>query len=96
VVVCGLNAFSSNFSVSFHVISHDLTSLAPQPPHGPVEERRPPWSDGFDRIVRNEGVTGSNPVSSTKHPGQSDSCEVVRSLLGTLPRSLAPRVPHMT
>ena len=31
-----------------------------------------PWSEGFDHIFRNEGVTGSNPVSSTKHPGQGD------------------------
>lgn len=26
----------------------------------------------FDRIFRNEGVTGSNPVSSTKQPSQGD------------------------
>ena len=25
-----------------------------------------PWSERFDRIFRNEEVTGSNPVSSTK------------------------------
>jgi hypothetical protein len=27
-----------------------------------------PWSERFDRIFRNEGVTGSNPVSSTDFP----------------------------
>jgi len=30
-------------------------------------ERRFPWSEGSDHIFRNEGVTGSNPVSSTDH-----------------------------
>jgi len=32
----------------------------------------PPWSQSFDRIFRNEGVTGSNPPSSTESPGQRD------------------------
>jgi hypothetical protein len=31
---------------------------------------RNPWSERFDRIFRNEGITGSNPVSSTERPGQ--------------------------
>jgi len=48
-----------------HLASHCLTSLAPQPPHRPAIECRFPWSQRFDRIFRNEGVTGSNPVSST-------------------------------
>ncbi len=30
------------------------------------------WSERFGRIFRNQGVTGSNPVSSTEHPGQRD------------------------
>jgi hypothetical protein len=37
-----------------------------------MDTYRFPWSESFDRIFRNEGVTGSNPVSSTKHPGQGD------------------------
>jgi hypothetical protein len=48
-----------------YYISPDLTSFAPQPPHKPPIARRFPWSECFARIFRNEGVTGSNPVSST-------------------------------
>ncbi len=53
-------------------VSRDLTSLGPQPPHNAAIADRSPWSEGYDRIFRNEGVTGSNPVSSTKHSGQGD------------------------
>jgi hypothetical protein len=53
-----------------HDNSQHLTWLAPQPPHKPAYWQHCPWSDGFDRIFRNEGVTGSNPVSSTESPGQ--------------------------
>jgi hypothetical protein len=35
--------------------------LTPQPPHRLTRARRFAWSEGFDRIFRNEGVTGSNP-----------------------------------
>jgi hypothetical protein len=58
------------FASSSHHDSRPLTSLAPQPPHGTARTRRFPWSERFDHIFRNEGVTGSNPVSSTKRPGQ--------------------------
>jgi hypothetical protein len=34
----------------------------------------------FDRIFRNEGVRGSNPLSSTESPGQGEFGEFVRSL----------------
>jgi len=44
-----------------------------------VNPSRFPWSEGFDHIFRNEGVTGSNPVSSTKDPGQGDFGERVGS-----------------
>ena len=37
-----------------------------------------PWSEGFDRMFRNEGITGSNPVSSTNRPGQGDFCSPSR------------------
>ena len=78
-----------------HVASHCLTSLAPQPPHRPAIECRFPWSERFDRIFRNEGVTGSNPVSSTKHPGQGNF-DVGEPLLSrSFPSSLAPQVLHM-
>ena len=40
-----------------HLASQHLTSFAPQPLHKP-------------HIFRNEGVTGSNPVSST-HPADN-------------------------
>ena len=45
-----------------------LTTLAPQTRHRIVNARRFPWSQLFDRIFRNEGVTGSHPVSSTFSP----------------------------
>jgi hypothetical protein len=48
-----------------HAVSRRLTSLAPQPPHEAAHRYRSPWSQRFDRIFPNEGVTGSNPVSST-------------------------------
>ena len=47
-------------------VSRCLTSLVPQPRHKHPEWLQTPWSEGFDRIFRNEGVTGSNPVSSTE------------------------------
>jgi hypothetical protein len=62
----------NKFSVSSHFFSRRLTSLGPQLPHKTVNACRSLWSEGFDRIFRNEGVTGSNPVSSTKSPGQDD------------------------
>ena len=46
--------------------SRRLTSLAPQTRSRMVF----PLVTAIDRIFRNEGVTGSNPVSSTKRPGQ--------------------------
>ncbi len=54
-----------------HHVSRRLTSLGPQPPHKIRDINRFPWSEGFDRIFHNERVTGTNPVSSTKPPGQS-------------------------
>ena len=59
--------------------SRRLTSLAPQPPHKPLELCRFPWSRAFDRIFRNEEVGGSNPPSSTERPGQGEFGEFVRS-----------------
>ena len=59
-------------SHGFTDVSPRLTSLGPQLPHRPVDLERFPWSERFEHIFRNEGVTGSNPVSSTKHPGQGD------------------------
>ncbi len=53
-----------------HVISPHPASLGPQPPHKSAHEHRFSWSGRFDQIFRNEGVTGSNPVSSTESPGQ--------------------------
>jgi hypothetical protein len=49
-------------------VSQSLTSLAPQPPHKGADGCRFPWSQPSDHIFRNEGVTGSNPVSSTDFP----------------------------
>ena len=46
-------------------VSPHLTSLGPQSPHKPAIGCLNPWSTQTDRIFRNEGVTGSNPVSST-------------------------------
>jgi len=48
-----------------HFASQHLTSLAPHPLHKPTNGRRCPWSTAVDHIFRNEGATGSNPVSST-------------------------------
>ena len=53
-----------------HKVSLHLTSLGPQLPHKPVNRPYNSWSELFDRIFRNEGVTGSNPVSSTICPGR--------------------------
>ncbi len=39
-----------------------------------------PLVTAIGRIFRNEGGTGSNPVSSIKHPGQSDFSRSVCSL----------------
>jgi hypothetical protein len=49
---------------------HARPTTAPRPPHKTIMRRCFPWSGGFDCIFRNEGVTGSNPVSSTECPGQ--------------------------
>ena len=62
--------YAGNVSSSHLQVSLGLTTLAPQPPHKSVNAYRFLCSQRFDRIVRNEGVTGSNPVSSTEHPGQ--------------------------
>ena len=75
-------------------ISPHLTSLAPQPAHQPALGCRFPWSEGFDRIFRNEGVTGSNPVSSTKRPGQGDVGEFKFVLLFMILPGAAPQRPH--
>ena len=53
-----------------HEVSRRLTSLGPQPPHRRRSSKHIPRSVRFDRIFRNEGVTGSNPVSSTQSPCQ--------------------------
>ena len=42
-----------------------LTPLVPQPRHKPAKSSRFPWSEASDCMFRNEGATGSNPVSST-------------------------------
>ena len=53
-------------SKSYIALSHSaFTTLVPQALHSPARACRFPWSEGFDCILRNEGVTGSNPVSST-------------------------------
>jgi hypothetical protein len=46
-------------------MSRRLTPLAPQPLHKTGKAYRFSLVRGFERIFRNEGVTGSNPVSST-------------------------------
>ena len=46
-------------------VSRGLTSLVPQTRHKTSILPLNAWSQGFDRIFRNEEVTGSNPVSST-------------------------------
>jgi hypothetical protein len=71
-----------------------LTPLAPRPPHSTVWTRRFPWSEGFDRIFRNEEVAGSNPASSTKHPGQGDMCGSTIALFFTIPPCAAPQPIH--
>jgi hypothetical protein len=58
--------------IGSHDVSPSLTSLGPQRPHRTVTTCRFPCSQRFDHIFRNEGVTGSNPPSSTKCPGQGD------------------------
>ena len=63
----GKPAFRTWFVGLAHTVkvSPRLTSLAPQPRHRTQNCARFPWSEGFDCIFRNEGATGSNPVSST-------------------------------
>jgi len=79
-----------------HRVSLALTTLAPQPPHSPTNVRRIPCSQRFDRIFRNEGVTGSNPVSSTEFPGQS-SFLAASPLAGlTTLKSHTPEAAHKT
>ena len=56
--------------------------------------RRFPWSEEFDRIFRNEGVTGSNPVSSTECPDQGDFGPLETSLVVHDPRRAAPQGRH--
>ena len=53
------------------LVSRPLTSLVPQA--GATDPRIravSPWSECFERIFRNEEVTGSNPVSSTRRRSQ--------------------------
>lgn len=75
-----------------HLGSRRLTSLAPQPLHNPAIGCRSSWSESFDRISRNERVTGSSPVSSTDLPW-------IRRYLLALRFDrfgiLKSRVPHM-
>ena len=59
-------------AVTSHYVSRCLTTFAPQPLHKPGTRSRFPWSEGFDRIFRNEKAAGSNPASSTERPGQGD------------------------
>jgi len=91
-------------AVTSHYVSRCLTTFAPQPLHKPGTRSRFPWSEGFDRIFRNEGVTGSNPVSSTKTPWSGRFLStalawwigiprICRSTGG--PQELAPEAPHM-
>ena len=47
-------------AVRSYVVSPRLTSLVPQARHKAANSSRIPWSEGFDCIVRNEGVRGSN------------------------------------
>ncbi len=54
--------------ITSHQVSRHLTPLGPQARHRPANVCGFPWSEGFDCIFRNEGATGSNPVSSTKKP----------------------------
>jgi hypothetical protein len=75
-------------------VSRRLTTLVPQPLHKPINGRRCSWSERYDRIFRNEGVTGSNPVSSTKHPGQGDFGEREGSPIRTVLSSAAPHGIH--
>ena len=55
---------------------------------GPRTDAFFPWSEGFDRIFRNEEVTGSNPVSSTKRAGQGVVGDLERRCLNDLRRPL--------
>ncbi|MDF2730829.1 MAG: hypothetical protein K0T01_2618 [Acidimicrobiia bacterium] len=66
-----------------------LTSLVPQPRHKTSESGQNPWSERFDRILRNEEGAGSNPASSTKRLGQGAMGTSVKSVTG--PRSVMRR-----
>ena len=66
VQLAGLGCF-----VSHRRVSRCLTSIAPQPLHKTSSGWRFPWSEGVDRIFRNEEVAGSNHASSTKRPGHA-------------------------
>ena len=46
------------------------------------------------RIFRNEGVTGSNPVSSTETPGQDDSTKLNSRAVGLILAPVAPQTVH--
>ena len=79
----GIRASVSDLTKSHHVSRH-LTSLAPQPPHERTDRVQSTCSGRFDRIFRNEGVTGSNPVSSTQlsdHAGEVDGSSACAVLL---------------
>lgn len=44
-----------------HHVSRRLTTLVPQAIHKPTQSTHSPWSEGSDRIFRNEGVTVQIP-----------------------------------
>jgi hypothetical protein len=74
-------------------VSRCLTSLVPQVLHRPTNVCPFPWSERFDRIFRNEGVTGSNPVSSTD---QSSFLAASRLAGLMILKGHAPQAAHKT
>jgi hypothetical protein len=74
-------------------VSRRLTPLVPQPRHRAANWSRFPRSERFDRMFRNEGVTGSNPVISTEPPGQGIAGSM-NACCSHNPVIRAPRVCH--
>jgi hypothetical protein len=68
-------------------------TVSPHLPHrrttGPSLEPKTPGHSSLSTSFRNEGAAGSNPASSTEHPGQSDFESPKRS---RLVRSCDPRL----
>lgn len=81
--------------VESHVVSPYLATLVPQALHRPANSNRFPWAERRDRIFRNEGAAGSNPVSSTISP-PGYTVEALRSMSShRSPRTSPRRMPDM-